>query len=105
ELRHVHDVFVRLGAEKELDKARIQFREVGARPPPRYHGSGASVLTDRETEVAALVARGLSNKRVGKELGISPRTVSTHLSNIYQKLEVGSRMELSHLVKEGELGP
>jgi DNA-binding CsgD family transcriptional regulator/tetratricopeptide (TPR) repeat protein len=99
ELRRVHEIFVRLGATRELDKTRVQFRELGSRPPRRVPGTGASGLTERELEVARLVARGQSNKRVGKELGISPRTVSTHLSNIFQKLDVGSRMELAERVR------
>ena len=87
ELRRVHDVLARLGAEEELEKARIQFREIGHRPPPRGVGEGVAGLTGRELEIARLVARRKSNKAIGKELGISPRTVSTHLSNIFQKLD------------------
>lgn len=100
ELRLVHDVFVRLGAESELEKTRIQFREVGHRPPPRGAGEGMSGLTERELQIARHVARRKSNKAIGKELGISPRTVSTHLSNVFQKLDVSSRAELGDLVRE-----
>lgn len=103
ELRRVHDTFTRLGAERELEKTRIQFREVGRRPPPRHAGAGPSALTDREMEVAHLVAQGKSNKAAGKALDISPRTVSTHLSNIFQKLEVGSRTELAALMRQGKI--
>jgi DNA-binding CsgD family transcriptional regulator len=56
-------------------------------------------LTGRELEVARLVARRLSNKAIGKELGMAARTASTHLSNIYQKLGVSSRGELADLVR------
>jgi DNA-binding CsgD family transcriptional regulator len=100
ELRQVHDVFVRLGAESELEKTRIQFREVGHRPPPRGSGEGVAGLTERELEIARHVARRKSNKAIGKELAISPRTVSTHLSNIFQKLDVSSRTALGDLVRE-----
>ena len=41
-----------------------------------------------------------TNKAIGKELGISPRTVSTHLSNIFQKLELGSRAELGDKIRD-----
>ncbi len=95
ELRRIHDIFVRLGAERELEKTRIQFREVGQRPPPRGVGEGWAGLTPREMEVARLVAARKSNKAIGKALGISPRTVSTHLSNIFRKVEVSSRGELA----------
>ncbi len=100
ELRRVHDVFAQLGAELELEKARGQFREVGHRPPPRGVGEGVAGLTARELEIARLVARRRSNKAIGKDLGISPRTVSTHLSNIFQKLNLSSRAELGDLIRD-----
>lgn len=101
ELRRVHDIFDRLGAKPELAKTRDQFRELDARPPVRIEGGGAGALTGRELEVARLVAERKSNKAIGKELEISPRTVSTHLSNIYRKLDVSSRGELTDRVREG----
>ena len=99
ELRAVHDTFSRLGADLELEKARIQFREVGQRPPPRKSGEGVAGLTGRELEIARLVAQRKSNKAIGKELHISPRTASTHLSNIFQKLDVSSRGELADMIR------
>jgi DNA-binding CsgD family transcriptional regulator len=95
ELRGVHDTLQRLGATRELEKARGQFVELGVRPPPRTGVPGRGVLTGREVEIARLVAEHKSNKSIGKVLGISPRTVSTHLSNIYGKLDVSSRIELA----------
>jgi DNA-binding CsgD family transcriptional regulator len=100
ELRRVHDVLAQLGAERELEKARGQFRELGYRPPPRGSGEGLAGLTARELEICRLVARRKSNKAIGKDLGISPRTVSTHLSNVFQKLDVGSRAELGDFVRD-----
>jgi ATP/maltotriose-dependent transcriptional regulator MalT len=100
ELRRVHDTLTRLGAELELEKARLQFREIGHRAPPRGAGEGIAGLTKRELEVARLVAQRLSNKAVGRELGITDRTVSTHLSNIFQKLDVSNRTQLGDLIRE-----
>jgi DNA-binding CsgD family transcriptional regulator len=103
ELRAVHDVFARLGAERELAATREQLRALGARPPSRSVGAGAAGLTGREVEIARLVAARKSNKEIGKALQISARTVSTHLSNIFGKLSVGSRGELTDLVRRDGL--
>lgn len=50
----------------------------------------ATILTERENEVTALVASGLTNKEIAKELNISPHTVNTHRKNITKKLGVKS---------------
>jgi DNA-binding CsgD family transcriptional regulator len=101
ELRHIHEIFVRLGAERELAKTREQIRELGARPPARVPAEGGlGGLTAREREIARQVADRKSNKAIAKSLDISARTVSTHLANIFRKLEVGSRQELADLVRD-----
>lgn len=99
ELTRVHETFLALGAWRELEKARIQFRELGHRPPPRP-GTGVAGMTPREVEVARLVGRRQSNKAIGKELGISSRTVSTHLSRIFRKMDVSTRAQLGDVVRE-----
>ncbi len=50
-------------------------------------------LTDRELEVLRLVARGLNNREIAKELFISENTVKNHVRNILEKLQLHSRME------------
>ncbi|MBX3000083.1 MAG: response regulator transcription factor [Caldilineaceae bacterium] len=50
-------------------------------------------LTDRETEVLRLIARGLSNKEIARELIIGEKTVKTHVSNILSKLNLLSRTQ------------
>ena len=103
ELRRVHDIFQRIGAQPELKKTREMFGELDTRPPSISKGTGAAALSQRELEIARLVARRKSNKAIAKELGISPRTVSTHLSNTFQKLEIGSRGELADYAREHRL--
>ena len=53
----------------------------------------AGALSERETEVVVLAARGLSNRLIGKELHISEATVKRHLANVYEKIGVRSRNE------------
>jgi NarL family two-component system response regulator LiaR len=50
-------------------------------------------LTDREAEVLRLAAKGQSNRQIANKLGLSVRTVQAHLSNVFNKLKVGSRTE------------
>ncbi|MDJ0895988.1 MAG: helix-turn-helix transcriptional regulator [Alphaproteobacteria bacterium] len=52
-------------------------------------------LSPKETEIARLVSRGLPNKLIADTLGMSPNTVSTHLSRIYCKLRVRTRTQLA----------
>jgi DNA-binding NarL/FixJ family response regulator len=59
----------------------------------------AEVLTQREHEIALLIADGLSNKQIGKQIGISDGTVKIHLHSVYKKLEVTNRTELATLVQ------
>jgi DNA-binding NarL/FixJ family response regulator len=87
-----------LGAEVELEKTRGMFRELDARPPRRAP-VGEGDLSSRELEIARLVEGRKSNKAIARALSISPRTVSTHLSNIYQKLGITSRGELANYVQ------
>ncbi|MFN2637134.1 MAG: helix-turn-helix transcriptional regulator [Gemmatimonadaceae bacterium] len=103
ELRKAHDVFARLGATVELDGTREEIRQLGVRPPPRSITAGAAGLTGREMEIARMVAVRKSNKEIGGALQISARTVSTHLSNIFVKLSVGSRGELADFVRQNGL--
>jgi DNA-binding NarL/FixJ family response regulator len=56
-------------------------------PAPEYPAR----LTAREVEVLGLVAQGMTNARIAKELYVSPRTVNAHLNTVYHKLGVDSR--------------
>ena len=84
-------------AERELAAARATFRRLGAVPMADLASSllaPTSVpggLTAREVEVLRLVAAGRSNAQIAAELVLSEKTVARHLSNIFGKLDVGSR--------------
>ncbi len=61
-------------------------------------------LQQRELEILKAAARGLSNRSIAEQLGISERTVQTHMVNIFRKLRVGSRTEaVLHAAREGWL--
>ncbi|GEM_PF-4319465 len=85
-------------------------RASGAHPEP-VRIDEVELLTPREVEVLQLAARGLSNKDIAEELGITVRTVKGHLINIYSKMKVKSRTEaVSCALKEGwirleDMGP
>ncbi|USA02725.1 response regulator transcription factor [Streptomyces lydicamycinicus] len=69
-------------------------------PPPPSHphphpGPGPDALTDRERDIARLVARGLTNQEIATELVISPGTAKTHLANIQAKLKLRNRVEIA----------
>lgn len=63
------------------------------RAPAEHLVSAESPLSERETEILRLIAKGLDFADVGGALGISPHTVVTHVKNIYRKLSVHSRGE------------
>ena len=55
------------------------------------HATGAASLTTRELEVLQLLAEGLTNDRIGDRVGLSSRTVKTHVQNLLLKLDAGDR--------------
>ena len=71
--------------------------------PGRDQVSGLR-LTERELEVLRLVARGLNNRKIAKQLYISENTVKNHVRNILEKLQLHSRMEaVMYAVRENLL--
>lgn len=83
--------FERIGAAHEADEAGQLLRELGAagRLGPRQR----ELLTQREAEVLALIARGLTNREIAERLVISAKTVEHHVSQILGKLGLRSRAE------------
>jgi len=66
--------------------------------------SNAYGLTSREIEIISAIKQGSSNREIAGQLAISEETVKRHLSNIYGKLGVSSRLELAVLASEQHLG-
>jgi pimeloyl-ACP methyl ester carboxylesterase/DNA-binding CsgD family transcriptional regulator len=75
--------------------AMLGFLAEPASPGPR--------LTDRELEVADLVAEGLTNHAIARRLSVAPRTAEAHVENIRRKLEVRSRAQIAAWVTENRL--
>ena len=71
---------------------------------PGAPGTGPERLTDREQQVAELVATGLGNTEIGARLGISRWTVVSHLRNIMRKWDCTSRVEVALQYRNGEAG-
>ena len=79
-------------------------------PPPsptarrvKVEKAAGETLTARELAIVRLVGKGLANKAIARELGVSVTTVRTHLNRIYEKLTPGSRVELAlYAAQSGE---
>jgi len=101
-------VFERLSAQRYARLARRLLGQLGVRPrasghrPPRGE-VGQTRLSPRELEVARLVAEGLTNAEIAERLVVSPRTVTTHLDNIYGRLGISSRTALVRYVADSGL--
>jgi DNA-binding NarL/FixJ family response regulator len=86
------EAYERLGdadsAARERAEARATLDRLGAAPAAQPGG-----LTGREVEVLGLVAAGRTNRQIATELAIAEKTVARHLSNIFTKIDVGTRTE------------
>jgi DNA-binding CsgD family transcriptional regulator len=90
------DIFERLGAAPWAQRARTELRASGETARKRDPSTLAQ-LTPQELQVAQFVAEGLSNKEVASQLFLSPRTIDSHLRNVFAKLGITSRTQLAHL--------
>jgi DNA-binding NarL/FixJ family response regulator len=91
-VRAVHDG-QSLISPSMASKLLTEFALMAKRTDDRRNQVPAPRLTERELEVLKLVARGLNNRDIAKELFISENTVKNHIRNILEKLQLHSRME------------
>ena len=92
--------FTRMGAIHDSNEAAGFLRELGIATPPTRH---ASLLTNREQEIARLIASGLANREIAERLVISAKTVEHHVSHILDKLDLHTRAEIAAYVASGRL--
>jgi DNA-binding CsgD family transcriptional regulator len=93
ELHAAHDLLAAVGAEPFLRRVEADLADAGIRTSPQRSRSPLD-LTERERDVVALVAKGLTNQEVATELYVGSKTVEYHLRNVYGKLGVTSRRQL-----------
>ncbi|GII58117.1 LuxR family transcriptional regulator [Planotetraspora thailandica] len=90
------DAFTRLGATHDAARCRRVLRDIGVDVPlPRGRRGNAGVLSEREKEVARLVALGRTNREIADVLFLSTRTVESHVATVLRKLGVRSRTQVA----------
>ena len=94
------EVATRCGASAVRERAREELALLGARPR-RDHVTGVEALTPSELRVAQLAAVGKTNREISQALFLTLRTVETHLTQTYRKLDISSRSGLASAM-EGE---
>jgi DNA-binding CsgD family transcriptional regulator len=96
------------GAHRYRAAAEFELRRLGQRihrrtRPGDLHRSGVQSLTSRELEIARLVVDRRTNPEIAEALFLSPKTVETHLRNLFHKLDVSSRAEVARVVERSRL--
>lgn len=91
-------VYENVGADRAIRRAEGALRKVGIRRGRKGRRdravSGWESLTPTELKIVELVSQGKTNRAIGEELYISPRTVETHIGHVFAKLQTKTRTEL-----------
>lgn len=98
-LRSAMNLFSGLGATPWAERAERELVAAGGRATRREHGGAVlDALTSQELQVVRLAATGATNRQIGAQLFLSPRTVASHLYRAYPKLGISSRAELAEVI-------
>jgi DNA-binding CsgD family transcriptional regulator len=100
QLRAALTAFKDLGAAPWASRAERELRAAGEATRTRSRAEGTTALTPQELEIARLAASGLTNKQIAERLFLSPRTVSTHLYQVFPKLGITKRAALRDAIGE-----
>ena len=84
----------RCGARPLVARAIAELRVLGARPR-RLMFSGIEGLTASERRAAELAAKGMTNREIAQALFVTQKTVETHLTHVFRKLDIGSRKQIA----------
>ncbi|MGW3071721.1 MULTISPECIES: ATP-binding protein [unclassified Kitasatospora] len=98
-LRIARESFEAMGVEPWRERAAQELRSAGEGSKSQGRPD-RDLLTPQEVQIAQLAARGLSNKEIGRQLHLSPRTIGAHLYRIFPKLGITSRSQLSDRLDE-----
>jgi ATP/maltotriose-dependent transcriptional regulator MalT len=107
ELELAATAFDSFGSLRYRDQAERELRKLGRRihrrtRPGTTDGTGLESLTERELQVARLVVDRKTNAQIAAELFLSQKTVETHLRNIFNKLDVTTRVALARAVERAD---
>ena len=94
QLRTAHEMLVAIGMEAFAERARQELQATGEKVRKRTVETRDD-LTAQERQIARLARDGMSNPEIGARLFLSPRTIEWHLRNVYTKLGIRSRRELT----------
>ena len=97
-LRTARDMLEAMGMDAFAERAGRELRATGETARKRTAAARDEELTGQEAQIARLAREGLSNPEIGSRLFISARTVQYHLGNIFAKLGIASRSQLSHVL-------
>jgi DNA-binding CsgD family transcriptional regulator len=96
-------LFARAGATRDAARLRSHLRALGIRrrvARAEKPATGWAAMTESELAVAELAANGLTNREIAERLFVSPHTVNSHMRQVFAKLEVKSRVDLTRLATE-----
>jgi DNA-binding NarL/FixJ family response regulator len=104
-LLRANETFDRCGAARYRDAAEHELRRLGHRIHRRSGagvsgGEGVAALTKRELEIARLIVDRQTNRQIAEVLFLSPKTVETHVRNLFVKLGADSRVEVARIVEQ-----
>ncbi len=100
-LARAHQTFTDLGAVSWARRAREELEAAGGKTSAEADQPRPdSELTPHQRKVALMVTHGMTNREVAAALYLSPKTIERHLSEIYRRLDVRSRTELTRLLSE-----